>query len=74
LRFLDHTQLDTDTLGRTPANEKKARRTCRYIHNTQQKQKKNVLALTEFVPAIPGRKSLHNYRSRRKASGFDVAT
>jgi len=36
LRFLDHTQLDKHTPGSTPLYEWSARRTGRYLHNTQQ--------------------------------------
>jgi len=36
MRFLEPTQLYTHTLGRTPLDEWSARRTDRYLHNTQQ--------------------------------------
>jgi hypothetical protein len=44
LRSLDHTQLDTHTLSRTPLNEWSLRRRGCYLHNTQEAQKKNIHA------------------------------
>jgi hypothetical protein len=47
-KLLDHTQLDTDTLCRTPPNERQARRSCRREHNTQQTQKTKFHAVIGF--------------------------
>jgi hypothetical protein len=42
LRFLDHTQLHTDTLGRSPPNELPAHHIARYLYNTQTQTNKHV--------------------------------
>jgi hypothetical protein len=48
--FLDHTQLDTQThtyaSGRTPLNDRSARRIGRYLRNKQQTQETNIHALS----------------------------
>ena len=46
--FLDHTQLDIDTLGRTFRNEWKFRHIGSYLHNTPQYIRQNSMRLTGF--------------------------
>ena len=61
LRFLDHTQLDTHTDGRTPHNDWSACHKGRYLHNTQQTQKKTYMLSAEFEPATPVIERPHTY-------------
>jgi hypothetical protein len=44
--FLDHPQLDKNTLGRTPLKERSARSSDRYLHKTAQTQQTNTHALS----------------------------
>jgi len=50
LRFLDHTQLDRDTLGRNPTKEWPAHHIRQYLHNTQ---KPNAHALSGMRTRAP---------------------
>jgi hypothetical protein len=48
--FLDLTHLNTQTTGRTSLNEWSARRSGRYLHNTQQTQETNIMSSVGFEP------------------------
>ena len=71
LSFLDHTQLDTDTLGRTPTKEWKSHHLGSYQHNTKQYIRQNPMRLTGFETAISETKPLQNFTWSQKAGGLD---
>jgi hypothetical protein len=52
-RFLDRTQLDNHTVGRTPLDKWSARRRGHYLHNTQQTKQTNIHILSGIKPTIP---------------------
>jgi len=63
LRFIDHTQLDkhihTHTTGSTPLDEWSARHTSRYLHKTNQNNRRTSMPWAGLEPAIAAIKRLH---------------
>jgi hypothetical protein len=57
LRFLDHTQLETHTPGRTPPNDWSAHRRDRYLRSNK-KERQTLMPPSGFKPAIPAIKRL----------------
>ena len=67
LRLLCHTHTHTHTPGRNSLNQLSARRTGRYLLNTQQTQEKNIHDPTVIEPAIPA-----SERPQTRPSGHRV--
>ena len=65
-RSLDHTQLDTQTPGRTPLKELSARRRGRYLHNKHNRGTST--PSVGFEPAIPAIKRFQTYALDRTAT------
>jgi hypothetical protein len=68
---VDHTQLDTLThtraRGRAPLNESPTRRKGRYLHNTQQTQETNILALSWIRTRHPNSQATADLRLRPRS-------
>jgi hypothetical protein len=73
LRYLDHKQLDTHTPGRTPLDERSARRRSRYLHNTDQYKARTATPSVWFEPATPATKRTQTYALDRTDTGTDLA-
>ena len=66
LKFLNHTRLDTHIPGSTPLTEWSARRRGRYLHNTQQTQETNLLALRGIRTSDPNSQATADPRLRQQ--------
>jgi hypothetical protein len=59
----------THTLGRTPLNERSARRQGHCVHNTNKHKRRTSTTSAEFEPATPAIEGLQTYVLHRTATG-----
>jgi len=67
MTFLDHTQFEAHTLGRTHLNAWSARRRARYLQRTQQTQETNILILSGIRTRDPSKRAAADSRPTESA-------
>jgi hypothetical protein len=70
LRFIDHTQLDRNTLGTAPLKQWSFCRRRRYLHDTQQTKETNIQALSEILTRDPSNQVAADYALDSTATGI----
>ena len=68
-----HARAHTHTHSKTPLKEWSDRRRSRYVHNTQQTQKRTSMPPAGYESAIPAIKWLQNYALDRTATAISIS-